>query len=1032
MERGGYRGRGRDGGGGYRGRGRDGGGGGGRGRGRDGGVGGGRGRGRGGQGGGYHHQQEQGRGSRQGGAERWEQRPRQFDSNVESSLRRSQAVGSTWVSGSGEGSSSAGGAWKGTTSQDQSVQVGPTSRTYLTAARPVQLQPQRSSPEPVPGPAFQELQKLKISESPLASSHPEDTNKNLPMKRPDKGGTLAIRPARLCVNHFPVKFGPQTIILHYDVDIKPEVPRRNGRLVKVSKSDFSVIRNKLSSDDPVQFPLSMTAYDGEKNIFSAVPLPTGRFNVKVPEGEDTQGGSYIVAIKLVNELKLCKLKEYLSGCLSSIPRDILQGLDLVMKENPARNMIPVGRIFFPYGEGYDLKRGIMASRGFQHSLKPTSQGLAMCLDYSVLPFLKPLPVIDFLKQHISGFDINNFQKYGRKVHDTLKDLKVTVTHRKTKQKYVIRGLADQNARQSSFNLEDPDRQNPPRRVRLVDYFREKYDKDIKYKDIPCLDLGKGNKMNYVPMEFCLLVVGQRYPKENLDKNAALMLKGMSLVRPEVRQTEICNMVRSEDGPCGGVLAQNFGLEVNMNMTTVTGRVIGPPELKLGAPNGGVSKVTVDKEKCQWNLVGRSVVEGKRIDRWGVVDFRSYHGEILNPDRFIPRLIVRCKNLGIHMAEPIIYEWTEMDMLSNVDRLRELLESINAVPCKDGSAGLQFLLCAMSSKDNGYKNLKWVSETQVGIVTQCCLSYNANKANDQYLANLAIKINAKLGGSNIELNQPLAHFGNKGNVMFVGADVNHPASRNFTSPSIAAVVATMNWPAANRYAARVCPQEHRKEKILNFGETCLELVESFARFNNVRPDKIVVFRDGVSESQFDMVLNEELVDLKRALERINYSPTITLIVAQKRHQTRFFPASRGDGCSTGNVYPGTVVDTIVVHPFEFDFYLCSHYGSIGTSKPTHYHVLWDEHRFTSDLLQKLIYDLCFTFARCTKPVSLVPPVYYADLVAYRGRLYYEAMEGVYVHPGTRASSSTSLASSASPPSQDFYKLHAGLENIMFFV
>lgn len=470
----------------------------------------------------------------------------------------------------------------------------------------------------------------------------------------------------------------------------------------------------------------------------------------------------------------------------------------------------------------------------------------------------------------------------------------------------------------------------------------------------------------------------------------------------------------------------------MNMTTVTGRVIGPPELKLGAPSGGVIKVKVDKEKCQWNLVGRSVVEGKRIDRWGVVDFRSYHGEILDPHRFIPRLIVRCKNLGIHMAEPIIYKWTEMDMLSSVDRLRELLESINAEPCKDGSAGLQFLLCAMSSKDNGYKNLKWVSETQVGIVTQCCLSHNANKTNDQYLANLAIKINAKLGGSNIELNEPLAHFGNKGNVMFVGADVNHPASRNFTSPSIAAVVATMNWPTANRYAARVCPQEHRKEKILNFGETCLDLVESFARFNNVRPDKIVVFRDGVSESQFDMVLNEELVDLKRAFERINYSPTITLIVAQKRHQTRFFPASQGDGCSTGNVYPGTVVDTIVVHPFEFDFYLCSHYGSIGTSKPTHYHVLWDEHRFTSDLLQKLIYDLCFTFARCTKPVSLVPPVYYADLVAYRGRLYYEAMEGVYVHPGTRASSSTSLASAASPPNQDFYKLHADLENIMFFV
>jgi eukaryotic translation initiation factor 2C len=35
-------------------------------------------------------------------------------------------------------------------------------------------------------------------------------------------------------------------------------------------------------------------------------------------------------------------------------------------------------------------------------------------------------------------------------------------------------------------------------------------------------------------------------------------------------------------------------------------------------------------------------------------------------------------------------------------------------------------------------------------------------------------------------------------------------------------------------------------------------------NGVRPEKIV-FRDGVSEYQFDMVLNEELLDLKRTFQ-----------------------------------------------------------------------------------------------------------------------------------------------------------------------
>lgn len=43
-------------------------------------------------------------------------------------------------------------------------------------------------------------------------------------------------------------------------------------------------------------------------------------------------GSYIITIKLVNELKLSMLKEYLKGELSYIPRDILQGIDLILKE----------------------------------------------------------------------------------------------------------------------------------------------------------------------------------------------------------------------------------------------------------------------------------------------------------------------------------------------------------------------------------------------------------------------------------------------------------------------------------------------------------------------------------------------------------------------------------------------------------------------------------------------------------------------------------------------------------------------------
>lgn len=473
------------------------------------------------------------------------------------------------------------------------------------------------------------------------------------------------------------------------------------------------------------------------------------------------------------------------------------------------------------------------------------------------------------------------------------------------------------------------------------------------------------------------------------------------------------------GNCSEI-ARNFGISLDTNMTRVGGRVIGAPELKVG----GSRPVRVDAEKCQWNLLGKSFLDAKSLDCWALLDFTG--GDRYCPllvDAFVNNLMGRSRNLGINMAEPVVYRNTRMHELSSVGRLEKLLKDIVNEVSRMKKGKLQMIMIAMTKKDPGYKYIKWISETQLGVVTQCFLSSSANKGQDQYLANLCLKINAKLGGANFEVSGKLLNFNAADHVMFIGADVNHPAPMNKECPSIAAVVGTVNWPAANRYAARVSPQTHRCEVIKNFGEMCLDLVKAYSRINKVRPRRIVVFRDGVSEGQFEMVLGQELLDLKNTIYTDDYQPTITVIVAQKRHQTRLFVENKNDGGQTGNVPPGTVVDTVIIHPQDFDFYLCSHYGGIGTSKPTHYYVLWDENGFTSDNLQKLIYDMCFTFVRCTKPVSLVPPVYYADLVAYRGRMFQEvAME---MDPRASASSTPSF-------DQSFYNLHSDLVNNMFFV
>ena len=90
--------------------------------------------------------------------------------------------------------------------------------------------------------------------------------------------------------------------------------------------------------------------------------------------------------------------------------------------------------------------------------------------------------------------------------------------------------------------------------------------------------------------------------------------------------------------------------------------------------------------------------------------------------------------------------------------------------------------------------------------------------------------------------------------------------------------------------------------------------------------------------------------------------------KKRHNTRFF---QHDGKQITNVQAGTVIDQTIIHPYQFDFYLCSQAAMyvtftfllrnsiiyccrMGTSRPALYHVLYDDIGFSSDEIQQLTY------------------------------------------------------------------------------
>lgn len=220
-------------------------------------------------------------------------------------------------------------------------------------------------------------------------------------------------------------------------------------------------------------------------------------------------------------------------------------------------------------------------------------------------------------------------------------------------------------------------------------------------------------------------------------------------------------------------------------------------------------------------------------------------------------------------------------------------------------------------------------------------------------------------------------------MVVGLDVTHPAPGNAeNAPSIAGIVASVDstlsqWPADLRL------QESRKEMITDLAGMIKGRLTLYAKKNKGhRPSKVLVYRDGVSEGQYETVVSEEMPQIKRAFEETyggTPMPQLAIIICGKRHNTRFYPTTMDDKVTdpkSGNPRNGTYVDRGVTNGSRlWEFFIQSHHSGLGTARPCHYIVVHDEiFRNTkvpsplinpSDHLIKLTHNMCYLWGRATK-------------------------------------------------------------------
>ncbi|KAF5303929.1 hypothetical protein FQA39_LY01714 [Lamprigera yunnana] len=816
---------------------------------------------------------------------------------------------------------------------------------------------------------------MKIDTQPQLQTQLDDSAKStaldlmVPQRQKLQSGGTKGRKIIIETNHLALML-KATKAVHYDVSLDPNKPKK---FLKIAMEQF---RRKY-------YPERYPAFDNVKNLYSSSLLPFGEEitgEVTVPD-EDRQK-TYKIKIKFANYVDLSSLAKYIGATASRndhkvTPQEAVQCLDIVLRNAPSLSCIPVGRSLFikPKGGILDLGEGMESYRGFYQS---AVLGWKLFLNIDVVhkPFPKNMPVLDLISEITTrhydyrrdrlqneNYDVVRKFLEGLRVHYEIPNQPAT------KRIYNVNQL-HKTATEYRFTTD----QNVM--MTVEEYYRKNKRVTLKYPHLPCLWVGNKQRESpiLIPLEFCTIVEGQVTNRKMTPIQTANLIK-IAATSTDVRKKNIMEFV-SRANHNNDMCAREFGISVNPEFTKVPARVLDPPVLKY-------SNNTVKPSRGVWR--SGKFDDASPLNDWFIVcvDDRTNRGTLEN---FTREVIKEGSILGMTITRP-------KDIISLTLRWKAEKKILEEQFLKLKSMQL-VLVVIPDFKKEIYSYVKQVAELTVGVVTQCVKAKNVFQMRSSTISNILLKINAKLNGRNHQLGVLPNCL--KSPCIIMGADVTHPSADSKSStPSVAAITASHDI-YAFQYNITWRLQPPTQEIITDLANVVHEHLLFYKKKNNVTPQRIIFFRDGVSEGQFEIVVNKEVRAIYQACAKLEpgkvYKPKITFLVVQKRHHTRFFPTDKRDSEDRNfNVPPGTVVDTEITHPTALDFYLVSHASIQGVARPTKYRKLWDDNDMNEDELEELTYHLCHLFTRCTRSVSYPAPTYYAHLAAARAKVYCERRE-----------------------------------------
>lgn len=758
-------------------------------------------------------------------------------------------------------------------------------------------------------------------------------------------------------------------------------PRKERRLgMRLNRNIFKLIPRRELGDQ-------LLAYDGRGRACGMKRIPNDSLNLVIDFDDD----KWALELSYEKAIPLSGVKEGDDFGRTADFDESLLCLALMLNHMPSISYTPLGRGFYglpneppkPIGGGFELWSG------YQARAVPGEKKMYLNVNYAITAFMQPGKLIGLLPELLDLRGNMPTSLHPRDVNNLKKKLircRAETIHLKKNRSFTIASVTLEPASKLCFTDRDG------RKVSVADHFAKTHFK-LQYPNFPCIQVGTDNP-KFFPLEVVEIKTGNPYRGEQTPQLVSDIIKHAA-IPPRNRLEEIratVGRIREQNE-----LASEFDMQLGQELQ-VPARIIPPPKLVAG----GGRPVNVNPGVIDFRQ--NSFARGSKITKWTIIltDERVHANDVA---KFAEGFVNQALKTGLQISAPLKKTGNQFFVVSDRNE-SALIES--EIENFVNQNKLEFVIFIISDSSPIHGSIKFVCDIRLGIASKCVKSgtlkkviYNDRPGPDQCVLNILYGLNPKFNGENVlavstEYAQQLL---SSSAVLIIGIDVNHGQAKirdgHARMPSTVGIVGTRNK-NASLYSAFMTAQ--RKPLLSDDREVVQSdilkpaLVKIFKNFfireKKKKPERIVVYRDGVSDGQFNAVLDKEMraiIEVCNELPGDNYRPPITFVTVQKRHNCRLFPkqvTKDFKGREKQNPVAGTVVDQILPNSRVWNFQMVTHEGIQGTSRPAHYSVLYDENGFTNDQIQSLTYYLCHLYSKCPRAVSMPAPMYYAHLVAFR--------------------------------------------------